>query len=102
MIRPPPRSTLFPYTTLFRSCDEGRSGRQDPQKLAEGERDLRQLRRRDSLKPEARADVTKKAGPRSEEHTSELQSRRDLVCRLLLEKKKKKKIAQKSRITTYQ
>src|SRR6266496_5352325 len=65
MIRRPPRSTLFPYTTLFRSrawcpasCSAG------PGRTA--------------------------SGTRSEEHTSELQSRRDLVCRLLLEKKKKK------------
>src|SRR6266496_4709393 len=70
MIRRPPRSTLFPYTTLFRS----RSGRT--------------LRAR--ARPGRPAGVPAPAGPRSEEHTSELQSRRDLVCRLLLEKKKKK------------
>src|SRR5690349_24227932 len=70
MIRRPPRSTLFPYTTLFRS-HERRIGRA--------------LRFR-----EASDDAV--VGPeRSEEHTSELQSRRDLVCRLLLEKKKKKR-----------
>src|SRR2546421_2921775 len=83
MIRRPPRSTLFPYTTLFRS---GRRGFEDDhpavavladQALA-GERGQRLTDRR-------------RAGPkRSEEHTSELQSRSDLVCRLLLEKKKKK------------
>src|SRR5690349_24147794 len=65
MIRRPPRSTLFPYTTLFRSpptrCPRARAPCPD-----------RRIRRR----------------RRSEEHTSELQSRRDLVCRLLLEKKK--------------
>src|SRR5437660_6365040 len=69
MIRRPPRSTLFPYTTLFRSQHieppghrrQGRSSRREPQQI------------------------------RSEEHTSELQSRGHLVCRLLLEKKKKKK-----------
>src|SRR5215471_19541878 len=82
MIRRPPRSTLFPYTTLFRSprrrqpagagCLHGRCARR-----------------------------------RSEEHTSELQSRRDLVCRLLLEKKKKKKnnklilIKKKKKINSY-
>src|SRR5438874_7295409 len=72
MIRRPPRSTLFPYTTLFRfsSC---------PSEFADlltrcDKRRLRRARRR---------------ADRSEEHTSELQSRRDLVCRLLLEKKKK-------------
>src|SRR5439155_9221187 len=69
MIRPPPRSTLFPYTTLFRS----RGGDGD---------DPRQQRRRvERVRPTER---------RSEEHTSELQSRGHLVCRLLLEKKKVK------------
>src|SRR5438874_4540967 len=79
MIRRPPRSTLFPYTTLFRSIlDEAH---QIPDLATQffgahvGSRQVELL-----LK-----DV------RSEEHTSELQSRRDLVCRLLLEKKKKKK-----------
>src|SRR2546428_9278771 len=71
MIRRPPRSTLFPYTTLFRSVQpERRSGRRD-----------RELRR-------ARQLPTAPRERRSEEHTSELQSRSDLVCRLLLEKKK--------------
>src|SRR6266496_5354407 len=65
MIRRPPRSTLFPYTTLFRS--------------------------RPWSAPRAPACTRHTAGPRSGEHTSELQSRRDLVCRLLLEKKKKNK-----------
>src|SRR5271163_5098864 len=65
MIRRPPRSTLFPYTTLFRSIRRSQwsSG---------------------SLESGSRGDISK----RSEEHTSELQSRSDLVCRLLLEKKK--------------
>src|SRR5690349_25002705 len=71
MIRRPPRSTLFPYTTLFRSRTDGRTCR--------------------SAEPRRPVDVASLAVPRSEEHTSELQSRRDLVCRLLLEKKKKKK-----------
>src|SRR5690349_23697639 len=72
MIRRPPRSTLFPYTTLFRSS-------------------------RSPAPPERRRRRTcsrrcsRRARARSEEHTSELQSRRDLVCRLLLEKKKTKK-----------
>src|SRR6266511_5749882 len=65
MIRRPPRSTLFPYTTLFRSCPSGVPGTsRGPGGAGEGR-------------------------PRSEEHTSELQSRENLVCRLLLEKKKK-------------
>src|SRR2546430_11805718 len=67
MIRRPPRSTLFPYTTLFRSCDADRHGR--------GER----------------GDGLCGAVDRSEEHTSELQSQSNLVCRLLLEKKKTEK-----------
>src|SRR5271167_5093803 len=66
MIRRPPRSTLFPYTTLFRSTGS------------------RSLARRPAPHPRRRS-----APSRSEEHTSELQSRFDLVCRLLLEKKKK-------------
>src|SRR5690349_22678210 len=76
MIRRPPRSTLFPYTTLFRS----RLGLLGP---ADGARlhDRVVLLERPALRGDRR---------RSEEHTSELQSRRDLVCRLLLEKKKKK------------
>src|SRR6266513_4506780 len=65
MIRRPPRSTLFPYTTLFRSGA--------PRPAPPGS---------------PRPDRPAAAGPRSEEHTSELQSRFDLVCRLLLEKKK--------------
>src|SRR2546421_5256746 len=77
MIRRPPRSTLFPYTTLFRSV---------------GWRHYRYLAaNRSLLGPLARmeANVSSRAVPaRSEEHTSELQSRSDLVCRLLLEKKK--------------
>src|SRR2546422_7867294 len=78
MIRRPPRSTLFPYTTLFRSQSHGpdRGGR-------EGVRDAR----RDRARPEGRLRGAQGAR-RSEEHTSELQSRLHLVCRLLLEKKK--------------
>src|SRR5215204_7452213 len=78
MIRRPPRSTLFPYTTLFRSrC---RPGRRSPRgRRCSGRRGGCRGRRRPC-----------RPGPRSEEHTSELQSHSDLVCRLLLEKKKKK------------
>src|SRR5262245_65916162 len=71
MIRRPPRSTLFPYTTLFRS-------HRAADREADASHDVRQGRRQDDP-------------ARSEEHTSELQSLRHLVCRLLLEKKKKKK-----------
>src|SRR5204862_6973996 len=77
MIRPPPRSTLFPYTTLFRS-------RIEHVELAFG-RLLTHDRRGGGS-----GVMGQKPPERSEEHTSELQSRRDLVCRLLLEKKKKK------------
>src|SRR5688572_33207856 len=76
MIRRPPRSTLFPYTTLFRSRrhrNPDRSGRARPEPHRQHRRHQRQQRHF-----------------RSEEHTSELQSQSNLVCRLLLEKKKKK------------
>src|SRR5437667_1110607 len=74
MIRRPPRSTLFPYTTLFRSSGGPRDAAARGAHLAR-------------LRGGAGA---AHAGQRSEEHTSELQSHHDLVCRLLLEKKKKK------------
>src|SRR2546430_13106503 len=83
MIRRPPRSTLFPYTTLFRSHYPG------PQR---GRRDLRDVRRRDGRVSSkcSDPDALDPLDDRSEEHTSELQSQSNLVCRLLLEKKKKK------------
>src|SRR5690349_24240197 len=87
MMRRPPRSTLFPYTTLFRSDlgkVEGQVVGQDAvEHLGLGFRD-RLMGLRDLL------DVVEAGRERSEEHTSELQSRRDLVCRLLLEKKNRK------------
>src|SRR5256885_8798477 len=79
MIRRPPRSTLFPYTTLFRSARAG------AHQLAAG-RD--QFQRQHVLAHGAVAHGIGAAGARSEEHTSELQSPCNLVCRLLLEKKK--------------
>src|SRR3712207_8741992 len=93
MIRRPPRSTLFPYTTLFRSgeAERWRSCRsaaapprvQPPARLrGGGSRSLLPWDRRASVGPRTR----------SEEHTSELQSRQYLVCRLLLEKKKTKSL----------
>src|SRR5687768_18186012 len=79
MVRRPPRSTLFPYTTLFRSVDgtteavrTARAGWAELEVVTADRRPMRAIRR-----------------SRSEEHTSELQSRLHLVCRLLLEKKKK-------------
>src|SRR3712207_7973601 len=88
MIRRPPRSTLFPYTTLFRSAQRDVA------------RDQLALVERHEVRREGRGDVRAERGEllvdlrhvavaRSEEHTSELQSRQYLVCRLLLEKKKK-------------
>src|SRR2546422_8540464 len=87
MIRRPPRSTLFPYTTLFRSELAGVDRREeihaDQPEEAEGERhEAAEHGGHD-------APVTERPCERSEEHTSELQSRLHLVCRLLLEKKKK-------------
>src|SRR2546421_2508028 len=91
MIRRPPRSTLFPYTTLFRSRGRGHGppGRYPRGRRARGHRARGRggagiRRRADRARVAARPRVTE----RSEEHTSELQSRSDLVCRLLLEKKK--------------
>src|SRR2546426_7910812 len=87
MIRRPPRSTLFPYTTLSRSLPH--AGRE---RGAVG-RALRQVSGDRPAAAEGRATdrVCRGARDRSEEHTSELQSPCNLVCRLLLEKKKKKK-----------
>src|SRR5687768_18207974 len=87
MIRRPPRSTLFPYTTLFRSQ------RTTPTASAIS----LTARRRSASR--SRWDRSSSESGRSEEHTSELQSRLHLVCRLLLEKKKKKKKQKKSHIT---
>src|SRR5438309_4470915 len=100
MIRRPPRSTLFPYTTLFRSFEVGRArsraggssrpGRAEARRASRagaqssgGEGVLREARRLATASP---------PDDRSEEHTSELQSQFHLVCRLLLEKKKQEKI----------
>src|SRR5436309_12629029 len=87
MIRRPPRSTLFPYTTLFRSLfktsDYGRTWKRITNGLPDGE-------------------FTRVNSPRSEEHTSELQSRENLVCRLLLEKKNKdtkRRVSRKKKLT---
>src|SRR5258706_5118946 len=86
MIRRPPRSTLFPYTTLFRSSFE-------PVKVfTDDRRPLKPRRHRSPLSGSRRATGQGNQGAalRSEEHTSELQSLTNLVCRLLLEKKKRK------------
>src|SRR5436309_7599670 len=81
MIRPPPRSTLFPYTTLFRSVDFDPLPSDPPHKSL-----LRYAPGRE-LRPRLQC-ILCPLKTRSEEHTSELQSRENLVCRLLLEKKK--------------
>src|SRR5438874_7316376 len=88
MIRRPPRSTLFPYTTLFRSVPGPLPSRAVSAALRRGN-------------PGCGPDPSAIAHPpdRSEEHTSELQSRRDLVCRLLLEKKKNNKQPSRHRPT---
>src|SRR3712207_7036849 len=91
MIRRPPRSTLFPYTTLFRSVEHVQLG----QRQGVDPRDARRQPQRRDVQPAAAARAAgggaelrpHLAQARSEEHTSELQSRQYLVCRLLLEKK---------------
>src|SRR2546430_2808142 len=102
MIRRPPRSTLFPYTTLFRSYAavrrrlhaRGGAGHRTVRRRAA---DTRPQRRRGGDRQGARsqgaAEVRRPPGDRSEEHTSELQSQSNIVCRLLLEKKKTTEVA---------
>src|SRR3712207_8644987 len=96
MIRRPPRSTLFPYTTLFRSGRRTRCCRRDYAPRCAARRHRSRAREPSATRGRVRqlyADQVGKGGSgdkgRSEEHTSELQSRQYLVCRLLLEKKKK-------------
>src|SRR2546430_9772775 len=94
MIRRPPRSTLFPYTTLFRSRGEERGGVAGPLEILG---DIRRVIAREAGVTEVgriaaggpQHAVQREIAERSEEHTSELQSQSNLVCRLLLEKKKK-------------
>src|SRR2546426_5268278 len=83
MIRRPPRSTLFPYTTLFRSPAERQVQRSGPGQIVQQRLHL--------VRRELRPSLDQPVAMRSEEHTSELQSPCNLVCRLLLEKKKKYK-----------
>src|SRR5436309_12241621 len=94
MIRQPPRSTLFPYTTLFRSHF-----------YLEGQIALAVPREHGGVQiytsTQHPGEVQHMVARRSEEHTSELQSRENLVCRLLLEKKKKKKKNKHDLLTTY-
>src|SRR3989442_8953360 len=96
MIRRPPRSTLFPYTTLFRSdrvsqrCRLVSDNEAASRAIADALDGIEELRRRLSQSGADAAEEARRV-KRSEEHTSELQSRPHLVCRLLLEKKKNKK-----------
>src|SRR5260370_15519177 len=86
MIRRPPRSTLFPYTTLFRSVHDGGRSRERVRVVP--------------VRPAA--SVADQPDQRSEEHTSELQSHLNLVCRLLLEKKKKNhETSQQTKVSFY-
>src|SRR5438105_8924296 len=94
MLRRPPRSTLFPYTTLFRSRARADLARAAHLRL----RPPADTAPRDRLGSGRRLH---RRGRRSEEHTSELQSRVDLVCRLLLEKKKKRRRKLKKGLRSY-
>src|SRR3712207_7144844 len=94
MIRRPPRSTLFPYTTLFRSSTFSSSIRRRERARAAI---LRVMSSSVGPRPPVRTTTDERLSARSEEHTSELQSRQYLVCRLLLEKKKNKH----NDVTTY-
>src|SRR5947209_13996410 len=95
MIRRPPRSTLFPYTTLFRSASKARAEKGQAQvRQTGGTVEAESTGTAWAGGEETGSGTQDRPGPRSEEHTSELQSRQYLVCRLLLEKKKKKKTTQ--------
>src|SRR3712207_7865761 len=107
MIRRPPRSTLFPYTTLFRSLIQtiGRAARNlNGMAILYGDRMTDSMRRAigETERRRAKQIAFNKANgitpARSEEHTSELQSRQYLVCRLLLEKKKKRQLHMNSEV----
>src|SRR2546421_6150883 len=87
MIRRPPRSTLFPYTTLFRSSIGSPPPKDEVVRSAR--RDYERVKRYVAAKEASGVNAQPSLEYRSEEHTSELQSRSDLVCRLLLEKKKR-------------
>src|SRR3712207_6998827 len=105
MIRRPPRSTLFPYTTLFRSAVPQAAPGRAAERRQRAQPAQPALLRPEALRPHARRPLQAQQAPRprhrprdprSEEHTSELQSRQYLVCRLLLEKKKDYKNTQKA------
>src|SRR5256885_6291873 len=89
MIRRPPRSTLFPYTTLFRSNPEEFRWIKSQQKLGSALDSFLPSKTKNFIYCPAEFSIADSSAVRSEEHTSELQSPCNLVCRLLLEKKKK-------------
>src|SRR5688572_31786897 len=96
MLRRPPRSTLFPYTTLFRSAGLPNAGGGEGSPYGRGPGEPHELRAVNIMAAARKARTVRGDGRgdnsrRSEEHTSELQSQSNLVCRLLLEKKKTKK-----------
>src|SRR5258707_10344958 len=93
MIRRPPRSTLFPYTTLFRSKIDAN--------LSDKDRIFARASYQHYTSEPERAPLESELDLRSEEHTSELQSRQYLVCRLLLEKKKRRESGEYSTISSY-
>src|SRR2546430_12979092 len=99
MIRRPPRSTLFPYTTLFRSLNRGLTISTDSKRQIRSTFPVRlnPLNRGLTISTKRAVRLT----ARSEEHTSELQSQSNLVCRLLLEKKKKHQIITRGTSYTY-
>src|SRR5256885_6145286 len=94
MIRRPPRSTLFPYTTLFRSAEQDEEYEEDTEAAAINARNS-------EIEENKKHSIALIYENRSEEHTSELQSPCNLVCRLLLEKKKKKKRSQNYKMSKY-
>src|SRR5260221_4075830 len=109
MIRRPPRSSLFPYTTLFRSrygrCDRERSGfchRNRQHDNRTWDRPPARLQPASQVRPKSSPPDPADHRCRSEEHTSELQSHSDLVCRLLLEKKKQIRITYSAISCNYQ
>src|SRR3712207_8586613 len=95
MIRRPPRSTLFPYTTLFRSSGAPEQAAEYYVRFAKLAKTMQPGKRPEGMDPRTKKEFV----ARSEEHTSELQSRQYLVCRLLLEKKKHKKSCDRNELT---
>src|SRR2546430_7401860 len=102
MIRRPPRSTLFPYTTLFRSGGGVGSPAGEPTRAGSSPEARRYSRRGTSAGSPCASSSHVHPPTRSEEHTSELQSQSNLVCRLLLEKKKRRMTLHRFHSSTFQ